>query len=354
MCEPISIVIPAHNQLEYCRQCIESIQIGTTTPYQLILVDNGSTDGVGEYFDAVAGATVVHSSTNLGFAGGVNLGIERATGHVLLLNSDTLVPRHWLARLLEALESGDDIGMVGPMSNYVSGIQAIDNLAFTSVDEVNAFSDNLYREARGQLQDVDRLVGFCMLIREEAVKEVGIFDESFGIGNYEDDDYCIRVRACGYRLCAAHGCFVFHYGNRTFFGLGICGESWDELLEENSRRFQAKWNTEPSEDRARQWQQAHELNRQARQTLDGGDLTGAARLFMDAIGACPQMETNFNDLGAVLWQLGERERAYDQFVKAIMINPAFGDARKNLRDAAKVLGRIEESEAIIARYGGNG
>ncbi|MEA3365964.1 MAG: glycosyltransferase, partial [Candidatus Hydrogenedentes bacterium] len=121
--KPISVIIPAFNQVNYCRQCIQSIRMHTDREYRLILVDNGSTDGVSEFFDSVPGATVVHSDANLGFAGGVNLGFDHADGHVLLLNSDTLVPKGWLGILQHALLEEDDIGMVGPMSNCVSGPQ---------------------------------------------------------------------------------------------------------------------------------------------------------------------------------------------------------------------------------------
>ena len=130
---PISIIIPAFNQLEYCRQCVQSILIHTQRPCRLILVDNGSTDGVSEYFDSVPGAMAVHAGRNLGFAGGVNLGLQHAEGHVLLLNSDTIVPRRWLERLEAALLCAEDIGIVGPRSNCVSGIQQIDGLELGSV-----------------------------------------------------------------------------------------------------------------------------------------------------------------------------------------------------------------------------
>ena len=172
---PVSIIIPAFNQAAYCRQCVASIQANTRHPYRLILVDNGSTDGVGPLFDQVPGAITIHAETNRGFAGGVNLGLERAEGHVVLLNSDTLVPKTWLTRLAAALEQAPDIGAVGPMSNYVAGGQLIPNLDFGTLDQISAFSDELARTQAGQFTEVDRLIGFCMLIREEAVERVGVF-----------------------------------------------------------------------------------------------------------------------------------------------------------------------------------
>ncbi len=328
----ISIVIPAFNQLEYCRQCVQSILLHTEIPYRLVLVDNGSTDGVAEYFDSVPGATVLHAGKNLGFAGGVNLGMKHAEGHVLLLNSDTIVPGGWLSRLERALLQAPDIGMVGPMSNCVSGSQLMDGLEFTSMEEINAFSNTLAAQKAGRLRDVARLVGFCLLIRDTVVREVGLFDEAYGLGNFEDDDYCLRTLRAGYRLCVAEDCFVFHYGSRTFLSMGIVDERWTGLLEQNERLFQEKWRARP-EERCDALQQSRQINRQARQRLEAGDAAGALRLYRDAIQLAPFYEMNYNDLGVVLWKLQEYVRACECFEKAVRLNPEFHDARENLREA---------------------
>lgn len=350
MSDPISIVIPAFNQLQYCEQCIESIRRHTTRAYRLILVDNGSTDGVAEYFDSVAGAVAVHAGENRGFAGGVNLGLERATGHTVVLNNDTLVPRGWLERLEAALLHADDVGMVGPMSNWVSGPQQIPDLNFTAIEEVNAYSDELALRNAGRYVETDRLVGFCLLIRDRALEQVGGFDESFGLGNYEDDDYCLRVRAAGYRLCIAEDAFVFHYGNRTFLGMGLTRERWSALMTANRRRFAEKWRLEPAE-RVEAAQESERLNAQARAAAGRGEFDTAVRLLKQAIEAFPLLETNFSDLGAVLWEMGERDKAYESFERAVRMNPANVDARANLLDAARVLGREAGAERLLTGRG---
>ncbi|MFO7974652.1 MAG: glycosyltransferase [Candidatus Hydrogenedentota bacterium] len=344
--KPISIIIPAFNQLDYCRQCIESLHINTDRAYRLILVDNGSTDGVSEFFDSVPDAVVVHSETNRGFAGGVNLGLDHADGHVLLLNSDTLVPRGWLGVLERALLQKSDIGMVGPMSNCVSGPQHIPELEFTSLDEINAYAAHRAREHKDRCQDVDRLVGFCLLIREETVQQVGRFDVSFGPGNFEDDDYCLRVRRAGYRLGIAQDAFVFHYGNRTFLGMGIVGDRWDKLMTANQRKFIQKWNLEPPE-RKEAVQESQRLNARARQAFEQGDIREALELLRQAIVVCPWWEVNFNDLGVILWEVERHEDAYQQFLRAIQLNAAFEDARANLRQAAEVLGKTNEAHTAL-------
>ncbi|MBI5093124.1 MAG: glycosyltransferase [Candidatus Hydrogenedentes bacterium] len=330
MARPISIVIPAFNQLDYCRQCVLSVQLNTRREHRLILVDNGSTDGVGEYFDAIPGAVVIHSETNRGFAGGVNLGLERADGHVVLLNSDTLVPEGWLERLEAALTRAEDIGMVGPMSNCVSGIQQIDNLQFSSLDEISAYANQLAHDNVGKLRDTDRLVGFCLVIREEARQKVGRFDERFGIGNFEDDDYCLRARRAGFRLCVAGDCFVFHYGSRTFAGMGMVGESWKSLMDENEQQFRAKWTGQNAKE-------ARDLDAAARQALERGELPEALRLLAKAIELAPADAVIHNDLGVTLWRLGERERALSSFARAVRLQSDYTEAQENLREAREAL-----------------
>ena len=357
MPEPISIVIPAFNQLEYCRQCVHAIIENTGHPYRLILVNNGSTDGVGEFFDSVAGADVVHSDENLGFAGGVNLGMARAEGHVLLLNSDTLTPRGWLTRLASALESDGAIGMCGPMSNSVSGSQLIPDLSFEHMDEINGYAASLAAEHGGRVRDVARLVGFCLLIRDRCVSEVGRFDEDYGIGNFEDDDYCLRALRRGYRLCVAEGAFVFHYGNRTFLGMGLVDDAWRELIGTNEARFQEKWDARP-EERIDAVQASRQWNRGAREARQAGDFAEAVRCYTEAIRTAPAYDLNYNDLGVLLWEQGDCARAYEQFSRALRRNPASEDARENLLGAAAALGREDDArtllDALIPPGGGKG
>ncbi len=337
--EPVSIIIPAFNQLAYCRQCIDTLRMNTDTgSYRLILVDNGSDDGVGEYFDSLEGAVVIHAGENRGFAGGVNLGLAEARGHVLLLNSDTLVSRGWLPRLRDALEREDRVGIVGPMSNYVSGPQLIPDLEFTAQDEIDAYGDRLFAKHCGSYVVTNRLVGFCMLIRDTAFSSVGLFDERFGIGNYEDDDYGLRVQQAGYELRIASDCFVFHFGSRTFAGMGIQDDQWTNLLTENESRFREKWNAEPEHDRSAARASSISLNREARSALERGDHASAMSLLTKAIRTSPEIAENYNDLGAVLWGIGESERAIRLFNRALALDSGYSEALENLAAAEAAVG----------------
>jgi len=332
MSDRVSIVIPAHNQLDYCRQCVSSLLENTDWPHTLILVDNGSTDGVGDFFDAIPGAVVVHSAKNLGFAAGVNLGLRHAEDHILLLNSDTIVPRQWLSRLLAVLLDDPSRGAVGPVSNYVSGIQQIETPPLTSTDEINRLSDGLYARKGTSVRATQRLVGFCMLVRDEVFQRIGPLDERFGIGNCEDDDYCFRILRDGYRCCVAEGCFVFHYGNRTFQSLGVIDESFSKLCDENRTMLGEKW----TEEELRPVSESIALA--AMEANDAGDFAEGVRLMKEAISLGPRVARNYAALGEMLWQNAAREKALVYFRKAASLAPGDGALRKRAMDAAMQLG----------------
>ncbi|MBI1318524.1 MAG: glycosyltransferase [Candidatus Hydrogenedens sp.] len=300
-----TILIPAHNQFAYCRDCVASIQRNTRAPYKLVVVDNGSTDGVADYFDSLDGVTVLHAPRNLGFAGGVNLGWPEAEGHLIVLNSDTLVPPGWLGRLVAALESAPRWGMLGPRTNNAAGPQCIEGLELDSEEAVAALSNALWEQHGAAVEPLHRVVGFCMVIRDGVWQQVGPFDERFGIGNYEDDDYGTRVRRAGFELGMASGCFVFHHGGKTFAGLGLTGTHYDDLMRENRQRYMDKWNVflpEPGQ-AAKRDAAAHAA--QAREALSAGRTAEALQHWKQAIAAQPQASENYLGMADTLEAAGQ-------------------------------------------------
>jgi len=234
----VSIVILCWNQLEFTRQCVESLLADDSHPYELILVDNGSTDETPAYLAGIPGAKVIRNEQNLGFPKGCNQGIQAATGeYILLLNNDTIVVPGLLSELVAAAESDPVIGLVGPVSNCVSGPQQV-AASYGTTAELHRFAAGLAGQHRGALVEVERLVGFCLLVKREVLEKIGGFDERFGLGLFEDDDLCLRARQAGYRAVYAPGVFIHHYGSRTITALGLSDGS---LLDENKRKFEEKW-----------------------------------------------------------------------------------------------------------------
>lgn len=240
----LSIIIPVWNQLPYTQECLAALE-RTTDPQrtEIIVIDNGSDDGTGEWLrawhDSPDNRHVITSETNRGFAWACNRGLEAAMGSIaILLNNDTLPGAGWIDALCAAL--GDPaVGAVGPVSNYVSGPQQVATPC-TRRDQIEGFAWDWQRSNRGQTVEVPRLVGFCLALRREAVQQVGLLDERFGLGTYEDDDYCRRLAQAGWQLRIAPGSFVWHWGNRTFAGNGL---DMMELQRENAAIYSEKWKT---------------------------------------------------------------------------------------------------------------
>jgi glycosyltransferase involved in cell wall biosynthesis/predicted Zn-dependent protease len=252
-CPPVgdelaSIIILCCNEVHYTRQCVDSILKHARPPYELIFVDNGSTDATPTYLEETKSRpgpdrfVILRNENNRGFPAGCNQGLNHAHGHyVVFLNNDTIVTEGWLDGLIHwSLQEWPKIGLVGAVTNYAPPPQeVIGNNG--DLDALPSFALRRRREFAGKALDVERLSGFCLLGRREVLQQVGGFDERFGLGFFDDDDLCVRVRQCGYRLLVALNVYIHHFGNRTFAGLGLDSR---KHLEENLERFKAKWGPE--------------------------------------------------------------------------------------------------------------
>lgn len=247
--EGTSIIIPTYNQREMLLRCIESIEAYTTMPYEIIVVDNGSTDGTAEELRKRRGALrlSVHPQ-NLGFARAVNTGLMLAKGTTLaILNNDVLVTEGWLDQLLHCLRKCPNAAVVGPVTNYIGGEQLI-QVSYPPIDRSSSseeiavmqeFAARYNRPDEAKWRYTDRLVGFCMLFSRNTFEEVGYLDEGYELGNFEDDDWVVRLRLQGKRMVIAGDTFVHHYGSITMKGLGEQGFS--DVNGRNRQYFIVKW-----------------------------------------------------------------------------------------------------------------
>ncbi|MHB1421367.1 MAG: glycosyltransferase family 2 protein [Bacillota bacterium] len=234
----VSIIIPVYNGLNYTRQCIRSILDYTEPHFELIVVDNGSTDSSAKVLRSFSEVQLISNTTNLGFAAACNQGIDAAKGkYLLLLNNDTLVGRYWLENLLDCLESHPGIGLVGPHSNF-SATTGIPDLSFSATDEIFDYMEDYNDSDPGKWFEVQWLPGFCLLFKKDLVEIIGLLDQSYCYGFMEDVDFCMRAQQAGYRTVCAGDTFVYHYGSRTFMGNNL---DHQQILKDNSAIFQTKW-----------------------------------------------------------------------------------------------------------------
>lgn len=182
----VSIIIPTTNRLQHLKKCIFSIYSRTSTPFELVVVDNGSTDGTAKFLADEAeirdNMRVLTQGVNLGYQKAINLGVSQAKGEYLLLfNDDAWVEsrmpdgRDWLGVLLSELKNDPKLGLVGPHGG-----------------KSPALGD-------------DMLFFWCVMMRASLYEEVGPLDD-ISFRNYGgDDDYCQRVRGAGYGIRVKQG-----------------------------------------------------------------------------------------------------------------------------------------------------
>ncbi len=240
----VSIIILTYNNLHLTEQCLNSIYRYPTYPhFELIVVDNASTDGTRAYLKELAGnkenVKLIFHDQNVGFARGVNTGIKAAEGeYVVILNNDTVVTRGWLNKLIRYLEKDRTIGMVGPVTN-LAGNEARIETSYSNLEEMEQFAQRYTREHENSYFEIDTLAMFCVAMRKTLFAEVGFLDEQFEIGMFEDDDFALRVKNRGYKIICAEDVFVHHFHNASFKLMGE--QKYQEIFTANRRRFEEKW-----------------------------------------------------------------------------------------------------------------
>jgi len=238
-----SIIILTFNQLEYTKKCIKSLQKYTSEPHEIIFVDNASTDSTVNWLKARLKENknykLIENKENFGFAKGCNQGIEASQGEfILLLNNDVVVSKDWLPGLLNCLNHAPDVGIVGPMTNNISGLQHVIDDEYRIVNDLDKYAAEFKEEHHHRRIPLRRIVGFCMLFKRSLVNQIGVLDESFGTGNFEDDDFCLRAALEGYKNYIAGDVFIHHYGSRSFIGNKI---DYNATMSSNRKTIDKKW-----------------------------------------------------------------------------------------------------------------
>jgi GT2 family glycosyltransferase len=244
----VSVVVLTYNNLDLTKECLRSIELHSDyRNLEVIVVDNASSDGSQEYLkdwvnDAGSGAAerkLVLNEQNKGFAAGNNLGLEQATGdYLVLLNNDTKVTPGWVRTLLNHLKADSSIGIIGPVTNNIGNEAKIDALYDDDAGMLSAAADYTLRHA-GASFALRTVAFFCVMMPRRCYERVGGLDEDFGMGFFEDDDYCRRIEAIDKRVVCAEDVFVHHHLSASFNKLAV--ERRKELFERNKALYEAKW-----------------------------------------------------------------------------------------------------------------
>lgn len=216
----VSIIILCYNQIEYTKNCLKSLFEHTSqikTHFEVIVVDNASTDGTVQYLQGLEQTgqiKAIYNSSNRGFPAANNQGAKIAQGEYLCLcNNDVIFTESWLENLIRCMKSDSQIAAVGPYSNASSGYQQVSpQPTYRGEEELKRYAEKFSKEEKY----VDFLVFFCVLIKKSVWLELNGLDEAFTPGNYEDNLFCYRLLEKGYKMKVCGNAYIHHWAGTTF------------------------------------------------------------------------------------------------------------------------------------------
>jgi tetratricopeptide (TPR) repeat protein/cellulose synthase/poly-beta-1,6-N-acetylglucosamine synthase-like glycosyltransferase/serine acetyltransferase len=394
----VSIIILHQNGLDNIRLNLESIRRNTPEPHEVIIFDNGSSDGSRDYLRSLSDIILIESPDNIGCTPGRARAMSAARGrYLILLDNDTIVTRGWVTKFIQHAQKNPHIGLMGPCSNYVSGPQLVPNTPYRTDGQLEAFAEEWSRQHRDELVPVSRLVGFCMFISRELFEKIGVSDETLGFFGFDDDDYSLRAFIAGFNPSIARDIFIHHTGgpqgrgdqqvNRKLLEAWECykrkwgidqalpfGNPWDmapilaqpfDPLKHYCRPYPAsvmgkmtphgQFNTHNAPVGARtvdaseshteeQSRRAQKYFAEGNSLMKKGDFAQSVKAFQAAIDLSPHNAQGcFLNMGYALKQQGKIDEAIQIYEKAVAMQPDYADAYCNLGNAYKEKGELERA-----------
>ncbi|MCR4405865.1 MAG: glycosyltransferase family 2 protein [Anaerolineae bacterium] len=285
----VTIIILNWNGLRDILACLESLSRLDYPRYQIVVVDNGSTDGSVEAIqERFLEATLIENGENLGFTGGNNVGLRYAltqgADYALLLNNDTEVAPDFLSRLVQAAEADPTVGMAGPTIYYYARPDLIWSAGgMIDWSRGQTWMLGLNEQDSGQYgtapREVDFVTGCALLVKRAVTERIGLLDERF-FAYYEEAEWCVRARKAEFKIvhvptakvwhkipldAREHSPLVHYYmtRNRLLF-LKVTGASWrawlHTLLAEYARTL-LSWSVRP------RWRHKREQRRMMLQAI---------------------------------------------------------------------------------------
>lgn len=242
----VSVVVLTYNNLELTKACLDSLLTQSQYPnLEIIVVDNHSSDQTPAYLTAWAKGhpdrIVILNPDNKGFAAGNNLGLAAASGdYLVVLNNDTVVTAGWIKGLIRHLQDNKEIGIIGPITNNI-GNEAKVSTGYDRLEDMPAEAAQMTRARMGEWFEINTLAFFCVMFPRSTYEQIGGLCEEYGLGFFEDDDYCRRVQRRGMRAACAEDVFVHHHLSASFDALGA--KKKQALFEKNRAIYESKWGS---------------------------------------------------------------------------------------------------------------
>jgi GT2 family glycosyltransferase len=239
----VTVIIPVFNKWAYTAACLRSLaETVCRTRYELIVVNDQSSDETAERLATVAGLISIHNEKNLGFIGSCNRGSEQAKGnYIVLLNNDTQVLDGWLDTLLSTFEQFPDTGLAGARLVYPDGsLQESGSIIFNDGSGWNyGRGDDAEKPEYLYTREVDYCSGACIMLKTELFHELGGFDTLYSPAYYEDTDMAFKVRAKGLKVrVQPRATVVHHEGITAGTDINSGAKKYQEI---NRNKFLDRW-----------------------------------------------------------------------------------------------------------------
>lgn len=237
----VSIVIPVHNKIDYTYRCLKSISVNTAGSYEVIVIDDASTDNTPDVLGKIINLRVATNETNLGFVGSCNKGGKASHGkYVLFLNNDTIVQKDWLGPMVRMIEQ-NGAGAAGAKLVYPDGkLQEAGGIIWNDGSGSNyGRGDDPSKPEYNFVREADYCSGAALLVRKDLFDALGGFDERFKPGYYEDTDLCFAIRKMGYKVVYQPRSVIVHYEGVTS-GTDM-NSGMKKYQEINRSKFFEKW-----------------------------------------------------------------------------------------------------------------
>jgi len=334
-----SIIIPVHNGLDFTEVCIDSLlKDKSKTDFEVIVVDNGSTDDTSIYLASLDDQIkTISLGSNLGFSMANNLGAKQAAGrYLVLLNNDTIPEQGWLDALVTTADSDAKIGIVGAKLLYPddrliqhAGVVLTEDLKLMHIYE-NFPEDH---PAVNKRRDFRIVTAACMLVRRDVYLGMGGLDERF-INGFEDVDFCLRAGESGYRIVYEPKAIVLHHAGRTVGrrqfedqNAMLLTKLWRHKLNSDIYKYLNEDNYEVKLKRGitvivPRGEKMIERLDQARSALKDGNTDEAIKVYQQLYKDDPQNPVILSYIADIHERRGELDKAAATLLKLSRIEPS--------------------------------
>jgi GT2 family glycosyltransferase len=239
----VSIIIPVFNHWQETLACLQSIAQLTSGPsYEVIVVDDGSSDGTSGLLEQIDRVVTLRNEQNLGFIGSCNRGAASARGEFLVfLNNDTVVTHGWLEAMARTFRTVPGIGLAGAKLIYPDGrLQEAGSMIWRDATGYHYGKfDDADRPTYNFTREVDYCSGACVMVPRSLFWELGGFDSQFTPAYYEDTDLAFKIRHAGHKVIyQPHARIIHHEGLTSGTGLESGVKSYQRV---NQTKFRRRW-----------------------------------------------------------------------------------------------------------------